>query len=99
MSTVDPRHETDERRTWCAEYNGEALFADGFDDAIFGVAERGGQPPLVVYDADRCIEILIERDGATYTEALEDISVNAMGAWLGDGTPLFLWRYKAMAGP
>ena len=33
--------------------------ADGFDDAIIGIAERCGRPNLVVYDAERCIDILV----------------------------------------
>jgi hypothetical protein len=33
--------------------------ADGFDEAIIGIAERCAQSPLGVYDAERCIEILV----------------------------------------
>jgi hypothetical protein len=33
--------------------------ADGFDEAIIGIAERCAQSPLVVYDAERCIDILV----------------------------------------
>jgi hypothetical protein len=42
-----------------AEDYPEALTADGFDDAIIGVVERCGQPTLVCYDYDRCVEILM----------------------------------------
>ena len=56
------------------------------------MAERCSQPWLVVYDAEQCIEILVERDGLTYDEAEEYFSFNVTGAWVGEHTPLFLWR-------
>lgn len=82
----------DELVDWVAEHNGEALLADGFDAALIGVADRCGQPSLVVYDAQKCIEILIERDGMTPEDAREFFEFNTLGAWAGQNTPLFLWR-------
>ena len=32
--------------------------ADGFDEAIIRIAERCARSPLVVYDAEHCIDIL-----------------------------------------
>ena len=81
----------DALREWVAEYNEEALLADGFDDALLGIAERCGQPALAVYDAGRCIGILVEQ-GMTEEEAEEFFSFNVSGAWVGPHTPLFLWR-------
>lgn len=82
----------EELRAWIAEHNEEALLADGFEDAILGVAERCSQPTLVVYDASKCIEILMERDGMSEDEAQEFFSFNTTGAWMGENTPLFLWK-------
>jgi hypothetical protein len=79
-------------RQWITDLNPDALLADGFDDAIIGVAERCGQPPLVVYDITKCIEILELRDGMDHDEAEEFFGFNTLCAWAGDGTPLFLWR-------
>jgi hypothetical protein len=31
----------------------------GFDDAIISIAERCARSPLVVYDAERCIDMLV----------------------------------------
>lgn len=78
-------------REWIAEHNEEALLADGYEDAIIGVAERCGQPTLVVYDAVKCIQILIDRDGMTPEEASEFFAFNTLGSWMGEHTPLFLW--------
>jgi hypothetical protein len=77
---------------WIKEHNEEALTADGFDDAIIGVAERCSCLPLVVYDAEKCIEILQRDSDMTEEEAIEFFSFNTLGAWMGENTPLFLWR-------
>jgi len=79
---------------WVAEQNEEALLADGFDEAILGIAVRCGKPGLVVYDAEKCIEILMQRDGMDEEEASEFFEFNVVGTWAGEGTPLFLYRYE-----
>jgi hypothetical protein len=83
---------SDPRREWIAQFNPEALMADGYDEAVVGVAERCGQPSLVVYDANKCIQILIDRDGMDYDEAYEFFQFNTLGAWAGENSPLYLWR-------
>jgi len=86
--------ENDQKLQWLADYNDEALTADGFDDAIMGIGERCGQPTLVAYDRTKCIQILIDRDGMDYEEAVEFFEFNTVGAWLGENTPIFitLWQ-------
>lgn len=82
-------------REWCASHNEEMLFADGFDAALVGVAERCGQPTLAVYDVELCINILMEEGHCTdREEALEHIEFNVIGAWMGENTPLFLRRVE-----
>jgi len=71
----------------------ELLFADGFDDAIIGVGNRCGQPPVIVYDRDKCIEIL-EARGMDLEQAEEYFAFNVAGAWIGDRTPMFVTRPK-----
>jgi hypothetical protein len=66
------------------------LLADGFEGALIGVATRCGQPTLAVYDANKCLQILIDRDDMNHEEALEYFNFNVIGAWVGDETPLFL---------
>lgn len=67
------------------------LLADGFDDAIIGVAYRIGQPALVTYDKQIMLEILLQ-DGMTEEDALEYLEYNVYGAYVGEQTPLFLER-------
>lgn len=67
------------------------LKADGFDEAILGVARRCGQPDLIAYSVTACLEVLM-RDGATYEEAVDFFEYNVVGAWVGDETPV--WVYE-----
>jgi hypothetical protein len=69
-----------------------AMTADGFDDAIIGIGSRCGQPDLLVYDIDTALDILMDRDGMSYEEAQEYFSFNVQGAWVGEGTPIWLQR-------
>lgn len=70
-----------------ANTNPDALFADGFDQAILGVTTQC----VVVYSANRCISILEERDGMTEEEAVEFFDFNVAGAYVGENTPVFVW--------
>ena len=69
------------------EYEG-LLFADGFDDAILGVAERIGMEAVVAYSTPKIIEIL-SRD-MTEEEAVEYFEFNILGAYMGERTPVFI---------
>lgn len=72
----------------------DLLLADGFEDACVGVVERCGQPAHLVYDRDKCVEILVERDGMRPDEAEEFLQFNVVSAWVGPNTPGFLRRIK-----
>ena len=84
-----------EVKDWIIEYNEEALLADGFEEAFLGVSEVFGRPPLATYDRDKCIDILIQRDGMTYEEAEEYFDFNVRGAWVGESTPSYLTLWKS----
>ena len=71
-----------------SEEYGDLLFADGFDEAIIGVAERIGMEPVVAYDTDKIIEIL-SRD-MTEDEAVEYFDFNIIGAYVGERTPIYI---------
>jgi hypothetical protein len=59
-----------------------------FDEAILGVAERFGMPPVVAYDRSRVIDIYA-RD-MPREDAEEFFEFNTVGAWLGGLTPVFI---------
>jgi hypothetical protein len=75
-----------------AEHNPEALVCDGFDEAILGMAERINLGPVVAYDVEKILQIMVERDGMTYEEAQEFFDYNIIGAWMGEFTPIFITK-------
>ena len=84
----------DIREKLTQEYDEELLFADGFDEAIIGVCSRFGQEDIVAYDYEKCIDILIKRDGMDDEEAVEFLEYNTLGSYVGEKTPCFLHIVK-----
>jgi len=71
----------------------KTLLMDGFDKAFIGGLRKFGQSiPIAVYDFDRVMDILLERDGLEEDEAAEHIEFNMIGGWHGEGTPCMLVR-------
>lgn len=77
---------------YLSELNPEILILNGMNEAIVGYVERCGTDPLVCYDVEKCIQILIDRDDMTDEEAMEFFSYNILGAYMGEHTPMFLTR-------
>ena len=69
----------------------DALIWDGCDDAIIGVARRCSEKGLLVYDYELLLSHFIN-DGMTEEEAAEWIDYNIASAWIGEQTPLLLFR-------
>lgn len=72
------------------EMDVSALSADGFDNAIIGVINIPNTPTRIAYSVTECINILMERDGMTYLDALEYFSYNVEGAYMGETTPIWV---------
>lgn len=70
-----------------AEYNPEALFADGHDHAIMGYSNDG----RVVYSVDQIVGGLINQ-GMTEEEAIEFFDFNIAGAFVGEYTPIYMYE-------
>ena len=77
---------------WTARADETFLCADGFDDAIIGIGNQFANENVLIYSADKIIEIMMERDGMTGEEALEYFEYNIKGAWMGEKTPSFIWE-------
>ena len=73
-----------------AECNEEMLFCDGFEEALIGVCEQFGRPPVATYDYDKCMGVLMEKDGMSWEEAIEFFEFNVSGAYMGESTPVFV---------
>ena len=67
---------------------GSVLRADGFDEAIIGVATDFSEPRLV-YSVSKCLEIL-KRD-MSEEDAMEYFTYNVSGAYVGEQTPVWCW--------
>lgn len=67
---------------------GSVLRADGFDEAIIGVATDFTEPRLV-YSVSKCLEIL-KRD-MSEEDAMEHFTYNVSGAYVGEQTPVWCW--------
>jgi uncharacterized membrane protein YedE/YeeE len=77
-----------------AKINSEAILCDGFDDAIIGIGERVNLGPVVAYDIEKIISILVNRDGMTDEEAWEFYYFNIVGGWYGEFTPIFISKIQ-----
>lgn len=71
-----------------AEFNPEALLADGLEGAIVGYDTKG----RVIYSVDNIIDILVERDGMSYEDASEHFSFNIECAYVGEHTPIYMYE-------
>ena len=68
--------------------NPSALFADGFDAAIIGFTQN--KPPQVaVYDAEKCIGILVE-SGMTIVEATNYFENQLVQHHYSEHDPIFV---------
>lgn len=72
-----------------AEQNAEAVLADGFEEALIGIAEVFNKS-IAMYDKRKCIEILMIRDKMSYETACEFFEFNTQGAYFGESTPAFV---------
>ena len=73
-----------------ADINPEAMLADGFDDAILGMCIQFGAEPIVAYDYEKCLNILMDRDGMNRTDAIDFMEFNVIGSYVGLHTPVFI---------
>ena len=74
---------------WSTE---EILTADGFDEAIVGLARR---PNLIAaaYDVNKILQIMVD-GGMAPDEAREYFEFNVVDAWVGENTPVDIEDYK-----
>ena len=77
-----------------AALNPEALLVDGLNEAVIGFGHQFSNAPVAIYDYDKCIEIYMRDHGWDYDEAMEWMSFNVIGAWMGEGTPIFMTKFE-----
>lgn len=77
-----------------AERNPDALLADGLEAAIIGYTVNHHHPTVAVYDVQKCVDILVERDGMSHEDAEEFLEFNTLGAYVGENGPLYIRTMK-----
>jgi hypothetical protein len=66
-----------------------------YDEAIAGIAcvwQKNRRVDTLIYSGEKLMEILVKQ-GATEEEALEHISINMEGSYVGLSTPIIMWDY------
>lgn len=91
---IDKTNDSEIRMRCLAEIGSEEdqlIFFEGLDAAIIGVGSMAGNSPRVVYDRQRCLEVIAGMLGPLAEESAEEyFSFNVEGAYTGSNTPLFL---------
>ncbi len=70
--------------------NDSPLLMDGFEQALIGFGQRINEPLLAIYSWSEMVKVLMTRDGMSDEEAIEYISYNCQGAWVGERTPIIV---------
>lgn len=75
----------------------ELFMLSDHEDAHIGMAyilRDGEQTPVAVYDANKIVETLMERDGMEYVEAVDYFEFNIEQGYVGPQTPVFVWMLQ-----
>ncbi len=72
------------------------LLEPEMDVAIVGLVSGAGKQPVVCYDRDKVVEVLMSRDGMERDEAEEFFDFNIEGAYMGAATPMFISTTQAL---
>jgi hypothetical protein len=95
IDTDEPEPSFDEAAEMVAEENPDALFADGFEDALIGYAARFDRT-LACYDRDKCVDVLV-RQGMSFEEADKWVILNGEIEPENENAPLFLTLLRPSA--
>ena len=62
---------------------------DEYDDCVIGIGYRCSEGPLAVYSIPKVLKVM-QGWGMDDQEAQEFFEYNTIGAWMGDGTHIFV---------
>ena len=75
------------------EYAEGAILLTDLEDCIIGVVEEFGTGRRILYDRNKIIKKLQERDSMTEQDAEEFYDYNILGLYAGEQNPVFLDRF------
>ena len=82
------------------ERNVKAVFLpENFDKALVGYAAGHSKVHVANYDADKCIEILMELQKIGELEAFEDFQVTVKSCTLSENKPIFTSDLRKVKAP
>ncbi len=102
---LPPRALTDHNEAWklvslLEQLNPDAMLLEPrarYDRCIVGITRRpidhwprAEHQWVAIYDSDLLTHVVMEDDGVEHSLAAEHVSVNIMGAWVGEGTPVYV---------
>ena len=68
------------------------IILEGFDAAILGVGESAGwDAPLVVYDYQKCLDVLMKDNDWEKEDAIAWMDSNVINVYMGKGNPVFVF--------
>lgn len=76
------------------EANPEAMLADGLEEALIGYTINTHFNHVAVYSAEKCVEVLVRRDGMSHEEAEECLEFNTYCAYVGPHGPLYVRTHR-----
>ena len=71
------------------------ITGEKYDKAIAGIAtvwQKNQRVKTLIYSGQKLMEIFMD-EGMTDEEAIEWISFNIEGAYMGPSTPIIMWEY------
>lgn len=75
------------------ELNPDALLADGLEGALIGYTLNAHMEHVAVYSHQKCIDVLVPRDGMEPEDAEEFLSFNTLCAYVGKHGPIYIQVY------
>jgi len=66
----------------------DSMLSRGFEEALVGIVRQYTRT-LALYDYEKCVGVLMLRDGLTHEAAVEYMEHNVVNAWAGVLTPAF----------
>ena len=86
----------DIRNKLAEEFGEHLLFADGYDNAIIGIATYDND--RVVYDIPKMVEITMMDLRCDEDQAWEYLQFNTFTAWVGSNTPSYIYPEEVTNG-
>ncbi len=74
------------------------IVLEGFEEALIGVGECVGvESPVMVYDYNKCLTVLMKQNNWDIEDAIEWMDYNVLSTHMGEANPVFVFPTKDLA--